>query len=138
MITKKWRMKRIRLKPCNDWMELSDDIICEILELREKEKMKHLNWEFSHRGLTPEEIIHHLDQSRIRIMLCVSFTNLNQWQATNLAYYLFFLKRLTIEIAQLGKVFHEPPVGFGNNEWIDMKMKEEESWTNHRKNWKWK
>ena len=31
----------------------------------------------------------HLDETIIRIMLCVSFTNLNWWQATDLAYYLF-------------------------------------------------
>ena len=77
-----------------------------------------------------------LNETIIRITLCVSFTNINWWQATDFAYYLFFLKRLKREIAQLGKVFHEPPVGFGNNEWIDMKTKEENSWTNHRKNMK--
>ena len=38
---------------------------------------------------TPEEGINHLDEIRIRIMLCVYFTNLNWWQATDLAYYLF-------------------------------------------------
>ena len=30
----------------------------------------------------------------------------------------------------------EPPVEFGNNEWIDTITTEEECWTNHRKNWK--
>ena len=34
----------------------------------------------------------HLDETIIRITLCVSFTNLNWWQATDLAYYLFFLR----------------------------------------------
>ena len=38
---------------------------------------------------TPEEGINHLDETRTRIMLCVSFTNINWWQATDLAYYLF-------------------------------------------------
>ena len=62
---------------------------------------------------TPEEGINHLDEKRTRIMLCVSFTNLDWWQAMDLAYYLFSLKRIKRDIAQLGKVFNEPPEGFG-------------------------
>jgi len=35
--------------------------------------------------------------------------------------------KLKRDIAQHGKIFNEPPVGFGNNKRIDMKTKEEES-----------
>ena len=51
---------------------------------------------------------------------------------------LILVERIKRDIAQVGKVFHEPPVGFGKSEWIGTVKKEEESWMNHRKNWKWK
>ena len=57
-------------------------------------------------------------------------------KSNGFAYYLFSLKMITKDIAQTWESLHEPPVGFGNNEWIDMKTKEEESWTNHRKKWR--
>ena len=69
-------------------------------------------------------------------MLCLSFTNLIDDEQTDLAYYLFSLKRIKRDIAQLERVFNDPPVEFGKNEWIDMITKEEKSWMNHRKNWK--
>ena len=47
------------------------------------------NQEFSYHEQTLKEGIYHLDETRIRIMLCVSFTNLDWWQTTDLAYYLF-------------------------------------------------
>ena len=56
-------------------MDLRDDIIESACN--SGESMKHLNREFTHREQTAEERIHHLDEARIRIMLCVSFTNLN-------------------------------------------------------------
>ena len=68
----------------------------------------------------------HLDETIIRITLCVSFTNLNWWQATDFAYYLFSLKkRLNRDIAQLGKVFNEPPVGLKQRmNWYDNQGRE--------------
>ena len=41
----------------------------------------------------------HLDETIIRITLCVSFTNLIDDEQTDLAYYLFLLKRIKIDIA---------------------------------------
>ena len=41
---------------------------------------------------TPEEELKSFDETRIRIMLCLSFIKLNWWQATDLAYHLFLLK----------------------------------------------
>ena len=58
------------------------------LELQ-KEKMNNLEPRIWYHERTPKERIKHLDETRIRIMLCVSFTNLDWWQATDLAYYLF-------------------------------------------------
>ena len=84
---KRKRNLKHKVNPCNDLDESSWWYNWEILELQES--MKHLNWEFTHHEQTPEERIHYLDEARIRIMLCVSFTNLNWWQATDLAYYLF-------------------------------------------------
>ena len=51
-----------------------------------------------------------LDETRIRITLFLSFTNLNDdkqwiWHTT------YTHRKFKIDIAQLGKVFNEPPVG---------------------------
>ena len=35
-----------------------------------------------------------MDEIRIRFIVCLSFIKLNWWQAMDLAYYLFFLKRI--------------------------------------------
>ena len=61
---------------------------------------------------TLEEGINHLDETIIRITLCVSFTNLNWWQATDFGILLILVEKgLKRDIAQLGKVFNEPSVG---------------------------
>ena len=80
-----WKNK---IKACDDLDEGSDEMAEENLNSG-KEKMKHLELEFIQEEQTLKERINHLDETRIRIMLCVSFTNLNWWQATDLAYYLF-------------------------------------------------
>ena len=49
---------------------------------------------------TPEEGINHLDETRTRIMLCVSFTNLNWWQAMDFGILLIPVERIKIDIAQ--------------------------------------
>ena len=58
------------------------------LKLR-KEKMNNLEPRIWYHERTPKEGIKHLDETRIRITLRVSFTNLDWWQSTDLAYYLF-------------------------------------------------
>ena len=58
------------------------------LELQ-KEKMNNLEPRIWYHERTPEEGINHLDETRIRIALCLVFTNLDWWQATGLAYYLY-------------------------------------------------
>ena len=54
-----------------------------------KEKMKHLELEFIQQEQTPKEGITHLDEIRIRFIVCLSFIKFNWWQAADLAYYLF-------------------------------------------------
>ena len=58
-----------------------------------KKRWKHLELEFIHQEQTPKEGITHLDEIRIRFIVCLSFIKLNWWQALDFAYYLFFLKK---------------------------------------------
>ena len=60
----------------------------------EKKRWKHLELEFIHQEQTPKEGINHLDEIRIRFIVCLSFIKINWWQAMDFAYYLFFLKGL--------------------------------------------
>ena len=66
--------KELREKPCNDldgalkWYNWNN------LELR-KEKMNNLEPRIWYHERTPEEGIKHLEETRIRITLRVSFTN---------------------------------------------------------------
>ena len=61
----------------------------------EKKRWKHLKLEFIQQEQTPKEGINHLDEIRIRFIVCLSFIKLNWWQAMDLAYYLFSLKIIT-------------------------------------------
>ena len=56
---------------------------------QEKKDGEHLELEFIHQEQTPKEGINHLDEIRIRFIVCLSFIKLNWWQAMDLAYYLF-------------------------------------------------
>ena len=73
-------------------MDLHDDIIERAWNSGKRKDETIENQEFIHHEQTPKEGIYHLDETRIRIMLCVSFTNLNWWQATDLACHLLFLR----------------------------------------------
>ena len=76
-----------------------------------KKRWKHLELEFIHQEQTPKEGINHLDELRIRFIVCLSFIKLNWWQAMDFAYYLFFLKRIEKwHSATFRKVFNEPPL----------------------------
>ena len=77
-----------KIKACGD-LDGGSDEMSEEIWTPEKKRWKHLDLEFINHEQTPKEGIDHLDETRIRIMLCVSFTNLNWWQAMDLAYYLF-------------------------------------------------
>ena len=56
-------------------MNLRGEIIEKKVETPGKREDEQLTARISHCESTPEERIHHLDEARIRIMLCVSFTN---------------------------------------------------------------
>ena len=50
--------------------------MAEEIELQ-KRKVKALELEFIHQEQTPKEGINHLDEIRIRFIVCLSFINLN-------------------------------------------------------------
>ena len=90
----------------------------------EKKRWKHLELEFIHQEQTPKEGITHLDEIRIRFIVCLSFIKLNWWQAMDFAYYLFFLKRIKGGIAQNLRKSSWTTGRIGKNEWIKMIIKE--------------
>ena len=77
------------MKPCDDLDGASRRNNAENLELRKRKDEATWNQEFLPHEQTLEEGIHLLDETKIRITLYLSFTNLDWWQATDLAYYLF-------------------------------------------------
>ena len=105
---------------------------------RRKEKMNNLEPIVWYHERTPEEGINHLEETRIRITLCLGFTNLDWWQATDLGILLILVERIKIDIAQTWEGLQWFADRIGKKEWIDIITKEGNSWTNHRKNWKWK
>ena len=84
---KRKRSWQHKVKPCNDLGGASRRDNAEYLELRKKDE-QHITEKLIPLR-TPEEGINHLEETRIRITLRVSFTNLDWWQATDFAYYLF-------------------------------------------------
>ena len=89
----KMKNEWIRLKPCDD-LDGGSDEMAEEIWTPEKKRWKHLELEFIHHEQTPKKGITHLDEIRIRFIVCLSFIKLNWWQAMDFAYYLFFLKGL--------------------------------------------
>ena len=87
-----WKMKEWD-EPCDDLGGVSDEMAEEI-ELRKKKRWKYLELEFIPQEQTPKGGITHLDEIRIRFIVCLSFIKLNWWQDMDFAYYLFFLKRI--------------------------------------------
>ena len=113
----------------------------------EKKRWKHLELEFIPHEQTPKEGINHLDEIRIRFIVCLSFIKLNWWQAMDFSYYLFFLKRIEKRYSatlrrsswttgRIGKnewiydnegkiILNEPPLEFENDWWKRMNHREE-------------
>ena len=118
-----WRMKRIRLKPCGDLDGGSDEMTEEIWT-PEKKRWKDLELEFIPQEQTLKEGITHLDEIRIRFIVCLSFIKLNWWPTMDFAYYLFFLKRIEKwHIANLRRTSWT--IGrIEKNEWIKMIINE--------------
>ena len=102
----------------------------------EKKRWKHLELEFIHQEQTPKEGITHLDEIRIRFIVCLSFIKLNWWQATDFAYYLSFLKRIEKWHIATWECLHEPPIGLKRTKglkWYSMKKNLERTTVRIRK-----
>ena len=63
------KYERIRLKPCDD-LDGGSDEMAEEVELRKRKDGKHLELEFIPEEQTPKERITHLDEIRIRFIVC--------------------------------------------------------------------
>ena len=99
----------------------------------EKKRWKHLELEFIHQEQTPKEGITHLDEIRIRFIVCLSFIKLNWWQAMEFHTTYSSWKGLRSDISQTWEGLQEPPVGLKEGmDWYDNKGKR--IWMNHRKN----
>ena len=69
--------ERSRLKPCGDLDGGSDEMAEEIRTPGKRKDENHLELEFIHQEQTPKEGITHLDEIRIRFIVCLSFIKLN-------------------------------------------------------------
>ena len=83
----KRKMKRVRW--ALRWLDGGSDEKTEEIWTPEKKRWKHLELEFIHQEQTPIDGITHLDEIRIKFIVCLSFIKLNWWQAMGFAYYLF-------------------------------------------------
>ena len=88
---KRKRSWKHKVKPCDDldgasWQDNADN-----LELRKRKDEASRTEKNDMMNNSGKKKLDHLDETRIRIILCVSFTN--WWQATDLSYYLFSLKK---------------------------------------------
>ena len=91
-----------------------------------KEKMKTLGTRIYSQEQTPKEGINHLEEIRIRFIVCLSFIKFNWWQAKDFAYYLFFLKGLRGIWRKTWESLQEPPVGLEEGmDWYDDKGKKD-------------
>ena len=85
-------------------MELWNDII-EITwsSGKKDEQLKSRIW---YHERTPEGGINHLEETIIRITLCLAFTNLDWWQAMDFCILLIVVERIKIDIAQTWESLH--------------------------------
>ena len=93
MIERKRSWKH-KVKPCNELDGASRWYNWENLELRKRKRWNTRTENYFIMNNLRKKRINRLDETRIRIMSCLSFTNLNWWQTTDLAYYLFSYKEL--------------------------------------------
>ena len=76
-VTKGWwdRMKEERIRWALQWFRWGSRRDGRGNWTPEKKIWKHLELEFIHQEQTPKEVINHLDEIRIRFMLCLSSSN---------------------------------------------------------------
>ena len=99
-----------------------------------KENMETLELEFIHQEQTPKKRVTHFEEIRIRFIVCLSFIKLIDDKQWILHTTYSSLKGLRIDISQTRGRSSWTISRIGKNEWINMIIKEKESWTNHRKN----
>jgi len=85
-IKRSWKHK---VKPCDDLEGASRRDNAENLELRKRKDEACRTEKCDMMNNSGKKKLDHLAETIIRITLCVSFSNLDWWQATDLAYYLF-------------------------------------------------
>ena len=90
---KRKRSWKHRVKPCDDLDGASRRDSAENLVLRKRKDEASRTKKCDMMNNFGKKKLDHLDGTIIRITLCISFTNLNWWQTTDLAYYLFPLKK---------------------------------------------
>ena len=88
-ITKRKISWKHEVKTCNDLDGASRRDKAKNLKLRKRKDEASRTEKCDMMNNDGKKKLDHLDETIIRITLCVSFTNLNWWQATDLAYYLF-------------------------------------------------
>ena len=69
--------------------------------------------------------LNHLDETIIRITLCLSFTNSNWWQAMDFGILLILVERIKIDIVPTWESHRQVTGRIENNERISMTTKEE-------------
>ena len=132
---KRKRSWKHKVKPCDDLDGASRRDNAKNLELRKKNR-----W---NTGTENYFIMNNLRKKRIesprgnknKIYCMFILHQIKLMTSNGFGILLILVENIKIW-RKLKKVFDEPPVELGNNEWIDMITKEVKSWTNHRKNWK--
>ena len=81
-----WKHK---VKPCDDLEGASQWDNAENMELRKRKDEASWTEKCDMMNNSGKKKLDHSDETIIRITVCVSFTNVNWWQTTDLAYYLF-------------------------------------------------
>ena len=93
MIKRKEReVEKHKVKPCDDLDESQWWYNWKRLELREKEKNETI--EISKLMSLRSRELNHLDETRVRITLCLSFINLNWWRANGFGIILILVKKI--------------------------------------------
>ena len=106
------------------------------LELQ-KEKMNNLEQRIWYHEQTPEEGINHLDETRINYVMPI----LHQFKLMAINRFCILLipvERIKRDIAQTSEGIDGTTGGIWKQRMNYYDNKKENSWTNHRKNWKWK
>ena len=124
------------MKPCGDLDEASRQYNAENLELW-KEKMKHLEPRMWYDEQLRKEEIRSLGWNNNKNYVMRILHQVKLMTSNGFGILLILVERIKRDIAQAWEGIDGTTGGIETmKEW--MITKEENSWTNHRKNWKWK